>query len=59
MKSDHMNDMIDRVAAAIAESNGDPNWEGCLKMPHLASRYRAMAKAAIEAIKAATQDDKA
>ena len=51
-----MSEMIDSVAKAIANHGGD-NWESCLKAPGLrrAGMYRAMARAAIEAMTEPTQ----
>lgn len=50
-----MTEMIERVASVIAEHGGD-NWETCLKAPaqRRAGMYRAMARAAIEAMREPT-----
>lgn len=50
-----MTEMVERVAKAIAEHGGS-NWETCLKAPgqRMAGMYRAMARAAIEAMREPT-----
>ena len=52
-----MTDMIERVAKAIAEHGGS-NWDSCLKAPgqRMAGMYRAMARAAIEAMREPTPE---